>query len=76
MLLDVASQAELKALDKFWQQVELAAKIAMKWAQLSDNVKTLMFIQENVKMTKKITLEQLETRQVLCISKYSIHRKG
>ena len=41
MLLEVASEAELNALGKSLQQGELAAKIAMKWAQSSDNVKTL-----------------------------------
>ena len=43
MLLDVASDAGLKALGKSWQWSELATKIAMKQAQLSDNAKTLKF---------------------------------
>ena len=41
MLLEVASEAELKALGKSLQQGELANKIAMKQAQLSHSVKTL-----------------------------------
>ena len=48
MLLDAASEAELKALGKSWQQGELATKIAMKQTQLSDNVKTLELIQGNI----------------------------
>ena len=76
MLIDAASEAELKALGKSWQWGELGAKIAMRWEQLPDNVKTLESIQGNVKMTKKITLEPLETRQVSCISKSSVYGKG
>ena len=41
MLLNVASEAELKALGKSWQWGELVTKITMKQAQLSDNAKTL-----------------------------------
>ena len=59
MLLDVASEAELKVLGKSWQQGELAIKIVMKQAQLSDIVKTLESVQGNIKMTTKITWEPL-----------------
>ena len=76
MLLDVASKAELRALGKSWHWGQLATKIVMEQVQLSDNAKILESTQGNVKMTKKITLEPLETRQVSCILKCSVHGKG
>ena len=75
MMLDVATEDELQALGMSWLQGELTTRLAGRQNKGVGNSFKLDSVQGDVKFTKNVTFQPMETRQMTCITKCCTHRK-